>query len=318
VPAANLPWLVLLVLAALVYLLVFRRIAPAQPLGARRLLWPAALVPPIVALLVVGLAHGETEHVTPIGSADGIAFAYAPEDASHIFVTRGGELVQITDSDGSELAPAWSPDHTRIAFQSNRDGNWEVYVANADGTDVERLTHDDADDGEPDWSPDGKRIAFIRDGALTVMRDDGSRARKIASGADWPSWSAKAEFLAYETRSGQTHGVVAFGRRGQLASPDEEDLRYPAWSPKGQMLAYECLRMDQWHICITDLRSGSEKVLAAEDSNAFAPAWSPDGKRIAFISDRDGPDQLFVMRADGTHVVRLTNSQGDKDTPAWR
>jgi TolB protein len=53
------------------------------------------------------------------------------------------------------------------------------------------------------------------------------------------------------------------------------------------------------------------------DSDAFAPAWSPDGKRIAFISDRDGNDQLFVMRADGTGVVRLTGGQGDKDTPSW-
>jgi dipeptidyl aminopeptidase/acylaminoacyl peptidase len=271
VPAANLPWLVLLVLAALVYLLVFRRIAPAQPLGARRLLWPAALVPPIVALLVVGLAHGETEHVTPIGSADGIAFAYAPEDASHIFVTRGGELVQITDSDGSELAPGWSPDHTRIAFQSNRDGNWEVYVANADGTDVRRLTDDDAEDGEPGWAADGQHILFVRDGDLYEMRIDGGPLRKLADDPHWPR---------------------------------------PALSPDAVLT--QCLDRGYWHIC-----SGGRSITHGPYDD-FAPAWSPDGKRIAFISDRDGPDQLFVMRADGTGAVRITSGQGDKDTPAWR
>jgi TolB protein len=55
-----------------------------------------------------------------------------------------------------------------------------------------------------------------------------------------------------------------------------------------------------------------------DDGGAFAPAWSPDGMRIAFIGDRDGNDQLYVMRADGSGVVRLTTGQADKEAPAWR
>jgi Tol biopolymer transport system component len=292
VPAANLPWVVLLVLAALVYLLVFSRIAPAEPLGPRRLIWPVALLPPMVALLVIGLAHGQTKHLTPLGSSDGIAFAYAPESTSHIFVTRGGELVQVTDSDGSELAPAWSPDHSRIAFQSNRDGNWEIYVANADGTDVRRLTNDDAKDGEPSWTPDGDSIAFVRNGDLYTMTADGRRLRHLADDVDWPSFSQR--------------GTLALGRER------------PVWSPAGNVFATACRTGGYWRICVVDRVSGTRHILTGHDSNAFAPTWSPDGKRIAFISDRDGPDQLFVMRADGTGVARLTSGQGDKDTPAWR
>jgi WD40-like Beta Propeller Repeat len=291
-PAANIPWLVLLVLAALVYVLVFRRIAPAEPTAPRRLIWPVVFLPAVVALLVVGgLAHGQTQHVTPRGSADGIAFAYAPEGTSHIFVTRSGELVQLTDSDGSELAPAWSPDHTRLAFQSNRDGNWEIYVANADGTDVRRLTDDDAEDGEPSWTPDGKSIAFVRHGDLYTMTADGRRLRHLADDVDWPSFSQR--------------GTLALGRQR------------PMWSPGGNVFATSCLAGGDWRICVVDRVPGTRHVLTGHDSNAFAPAWSPDGKRIAFISDRDGLDQLFVMRADGTDVVRLTSGQGDKDTPAW-
>jgi hypothetical protein len=292
VPAPNLPWLVLLVLAALMYLLVFRRTGPARPLGPRRLVWPVALVPPFLALLVVGLVHGQTKHVTPRGSADGIALAYAPEGTSHIYVTRGAELVQLTDSDGSELAPAWSPDHSRIAFQSNRDGNWEIYVANADGSGVRRLTDDDAEDGEPSWTPDGNSIAFVRDGDLYTMTADGRRLQRLADDVEWPSFSER--------------GMLALGRER------------PVWSPGGNVFATACLTHGHGRICLVDRVPGTRHVLTGHGSNAFAPAWSPDGKRIAFISDRDGPDQLFVMRVDGTDVVRLTSGQGDKDTPTWR
>jgi TolB protein len=273
VPAPNFPWLILLTLAALVYVLAFRRIPAAEPIGPGRFVWPAAVVPAVVALLAIGLAHGSTTHVTPHGWADGIAFAYAPEGTSHIFVTRGGELIQLTDSDGSELAPAWSPDRKHIAFQSNRDGNWEIYVASADGSHVRRLTDGGAADGEPAWPPAGQLILFVRDDDLYTMRVDGRELRKLADDPRWP--------------------------RATL-------------SPTGKRFVEQCLDGDHWHICVDG------DPITHGSSNDFAPTWSPDGGRIAFISDRDGTDQLFVMGADGTGVVRLTSGQGDKDTPAWR
>jgi TolB protein len=186
-----------------------------------------------------------------------------------------------------------------------------------DGTAPQRLTDNDAADGEPRWSHDGRRIAFIRNNAFYVLRVDTGVVRKIADGADWPSWSADGTFRAYESRSGSKHGVIGSGKEGSLASPEDEDLRYPAWSPNDKVLAFECLEGRYWHICLLDVRSGSQRVLTHGRANDFAPAWSPDGRRIAFVSDRDGNDQLFVMHADGTGLVRITSGQADKDTPAW-
>jgi len=293
VPMLNLAWLVLLVLAAFAYLLLTWRLAPGAPVGHRRLLWPAPVLGGIAAFLIVGLLQEHDRDVTPLGSVDGIAFAYAPEGRSHLVVTHGGRLVQLTDGDDTELAPDWSPDG-RLVFQSNRDGNWELYVMHADGSRLRRLTDDDAADGEPRWSPDGGRIAFVRDGDLHVMRASGEDIRKAAESTHWPAWSPD----------------------GRISS--ESGLgRYPAWSPRGDVLAVECLVDDHWHICLRG-RSGSQTVLTPGDANDFAPAWSPDGKRIAFISDRDGNDQLYVIRSDGTGLIRLTSGQADKDTPVWR
>jgi len=73
------------------------------------------------------------------------------------------------------LEPAWSPDGQRIAFSSNRDGNYELYVMNADGSGQRRLTHNRPVDAGPSWSPDGKRLAFARDPwseDLTYLDDD--------------------------------------------------------------------------------------------------------------------------------------------------
>src|SRR5205823_615469 len=173
-PSVSVSWLVLLVLAALLYTFAFRRAPAARPAGYRRPLWAAFAVLPFVTLVAVGLAHGGTHHRTPLGAADGILFAAAPNGTSHIYVTRGRAVVQLTDGDGSDLAPSWSPNRRRIAFQSNRDGNWELYVVTADGSNVRRLTHDCAEGGEPGWSPDGKQIAFTHDSRLYAVPADGS------------------------------------------------------------------------------------------------------------------------------------------------
>ncbi len=317
VPAPTLPWLVLLVLAALAYVALFRRVALAELIRERRLVWPAAVQAGLAALLVVGLLHAASRNETPLGSVSGIAFVSAPNGTSHIFLTRGRELVRLTDDGDSELAPNWSRDG-RLVFQSSVGRDWELYAMTREGQ-VRALTDNDSDDGEPHWSADGRRITFVRNHDLYVMQANGARVRKVADGADWPSWSPDGGFLVYESRSGAKHGVIGGDvRRGlHLASPDDEDLRYPSWAPRGRTFAYECLSHDQWHICVSDLESGSQRALTRGDANDFAPAWSPDGSRIAFISDRDGNDQLYVMRADGSGIVRLTSGQADKDTPSW-
>ena len=305
-------------LAALVYALGFRRATLGAPAGYRRPVWAAFAALPFVALLAVGLAHGTTRHRTPLGWASGIAFAAAPSGTSHIYVTRGRRLVQLTSGDGADLAPAWSPDRSRIAFQSNRDGNWEIYVMSANGTNVRRLTKDGAEDGEPGWSADGRQLVFTRDGHLYAMTADGRHPHSLGNDGEWPTWSPRGDELAYDApRGDHSYGIDVSRPGSSLSTYGPADDRRPAWSPDGRLIAFECRFGDHWHVCVTASTGRALRFLTGHDSDSFAPSWSPNGRRIAFISDRDGPDQLFVMRSDGTGVVRLTSGNAERDTPSW-
>jgi tricorn protease-like protein len=116
-------------------------------------------------------------------------FVYVSERTGNLDVwllDEDGRSIRLTNHPAADLAPVWSPDGTRIAFESLRDGNSEIYVMDADGSSQVNLTRHEAGDHAPSWSPDGGLIAFesVRDGALElyVMNADGTEAARLTNG----------------------------------------------------------------------------------------------------------------------------------------
>jgi Tol biopolymer transport system component len=172
--------------------LVFTREARGGPWGAAAPVGPGPAGPQgggVVGPLSIPLPHADIWRVL----ADG-----------------GGSPVKLTDGGGDDRAPVYSPNGSRILFDSTRDGNTEIYVMNADGSNQRRLTDDDGEDWGATWSPDGSQIAFNSDrtGAMEIylMAADGTGVTRLTRDEIWdtsPSWSPDGSRIAY-TRNNQS------------------------------------------------------------------------------------------------------------------
>ena len=114
--------------------------------------------------------------------------------------------MQLTHEAGDNFYPTWSPDSQHLAFASNRDGFYQIYAVQADGSQVRRLTDTTVREEKPAWSPDGSRIAFMstRDGnaEVYVMNADGSNPTRLTNhpASDLnPAWSPDGKLIAFNS-----------------------------------------------------------------------------------------------------------------------
>jgi Tol biopolymer transport system component len=210
-----------------------------------------------------------------------------------------------------------------IAFVSNRDGNYDIYVMNADGSGVTRLTSDTAPDYDwsPTWSPDGSKIAFWRGRQsvggveeIFVMSADGSGLRRLTSippnrNPQWAPDGSKIAFVTVRDWNSEIFVINADGSglRNLTNNPANEDA--PAWSPDGTKIAFTSDRDANGEIYVMNADGSSPTRFTNDDAWDGDPIWSPDGSKIAFVSGSwlDGDWQISTMNADGSGLTRLTN-----------
>ena len=215
----------------------------------------------------------------------------------------------------------------KIAFESDRDSNAEIYVMNADGSGQTRLTNNDVQDEDPAWRPDGAKIAFTsrRDGnhEIYVMNANGTGQTNLTNNAavDWfPDWSpdgAKITFGSGRDNDFEIYVMNADGT-GQTNLTNKSGFDgEPDWSPDGAKIVFKSSRDGNSEIYVMNADGSGQTRLTNHSGSDLNPAWSPDGAKIAFTSGRDGNFEIYVMNADGTGQTRLTNSPATDAVPAW-
>ncbi len=225
-----------------------------------------------------------------------------------------------------QTGPAWSPDGTRIAFASAREGSFDIYVMNADGTDTKRLTSSKENDQHPTWSPDGSRIAFSRfsdSDHLYVMNADGTGVRRVTDDDPTveaePAWSPDGRWIAYSHRASGSDfreiWVVRPDGSGRRSVTKLDAKSYtPTWAPDSRRLAFSSSRGGALYDIYTVGVDGNDvRRLVSSATDAFEPAWSPDGDDIAF--SRDGA--IVVTTLAGAEQ-QLTNREDNDSSPAWK
>ncbi|MFA6109880.1 MAG: choice-of-anchor D domain-containing protein, partial [Candidatus Latescibacterota bacterium] len=220
----------------------------------------------------------------------------------------------------------------QIAFESDRDGNREIYAMNPDGTGQTNLTQHPSSDQNPAWSPDGSRIAFTsaRDnpsGDIYLMDANGAGVTRVTTNsgvvhsADYPfSWSPDGTKIAFaSTRDGQMEIYTADTSSGtltRLTSNAAED-GMPSWSPDGTMIVFKSSRDHSYGEIYLMNSDGSNVVRLTSDGLVDSdPAWSPDGTRIAFRSGLGGSNPIYSMNVGGSGRVQLTPAV-DCHAPSW-
>jgi Tol biopolymer transport system component len=182
-----------------------------------------------------------------------------------------------------DTAPAVSPDGNRIAFVSERDGNAEVYVADARTGTVRRLTRSRIPDRAPAWAPGGRQLVWQRGrpGAadIVVARADGLGRRLLVRGAG--------------------------------------DDAEPAWSPDGTRIAFSSNRDGRRQLWIVAATGGVPERLAETAGRAFAPAWSPEGRRIVFVRESARDSDLWMLDVTDGSTRKLTRGPGRDSRPDW-
>jgi Tol biopolymer transport system component len=209
-------------------------------------------------------------------------------DRELVLVVLGNLPEFLTDNAANDEYPAWSPDGEQIAFSSDRTGDYEIFVMDPNGDNVNQLTNSPGEDWQPSWSPDGERIVFasIRTGdwAIYVMDSDGGNVLQLTDrlGIEWsPEWSPDGTRIAFAAK-GETGKVTVDGESGEILQAD----------PGG----------GTWEVYVMDSNGENMIQLTDHPSSNFEPTWSPDSKYLAFASDRSGPFGIYVMNADGNDL----------------
>lgn len=235
-----------------------------------------SLAPAAQAAAPISITVSEGTHLAFALSPDGSRIVFDLQGVLYVMPASGGAATAITDALYDGRQPSWSPDGKWIAFQSNRDGHYRIWLIAPDGTQAHPAAKEPYEEREPAWSPDGKWLAFTssRDGKFDIW------ARNIADG----------------------------GVRKLSNGPGGNSRA--SWSPDGTHIAYVSDRMGATGIYVADME-GHETLAAKANVMAFGmnvpmgtPTWTADGKHVLWARIADGKavlmkdDQPFIEGQD--------------------
>lgn len=230
----------------------------------------------------------------PLGFESDLLYTAKRNGNSDLWLRRtDGSTIRLTTDPERDNYGIWSPDGSRIAFQTQRDGNYEIYVMAADGSDKRNLTNHPAFDGLPAWSPDGSKIAFFSQ-------------REIDDSVEGP---LPGHIYLIDAEGGDPVRVTR--------SPLTTTYGPSGWSPDGSTILLSRVGDRRGDVFTLDPESGAETLLVSGSESEAGARYSPDGTMIAFYADGGERSDIVVVLADGSARRVVTTSVGHHYYPSW-
>lgn len=228
----------------------------------------------------------------------------------------------------------------RIVYQSNQDGNFDLYSIDVQRGTLVRLTDNSANDISPTFISSTSQIGFVSDRSsswnLYVMDTSGTNVMAItnnkdkAMALDYPSWSPDGKLIGSSLVENcerpatncyfDIYVMKADGTnlKNLTNTPAPKSEWVPVWSPDGQRVAFASDRDGDSEVYIMD-NDGSDLVQLTKNNGYDGhPRWSPDGNKLVFDTDRDGPDwDIYIMDADGRNPTSVTTNFTTDFSVSW-
>ena len=276
--------------------------------------------------------------VTPVNSR--IVFLSYTNEESDIYTIGpgGGGLTRLTNWAGSEWEPTWSWDHRQLAMVRWRMGadqveHGDIFLMNADGSNKRwaRSALPTFEMFEPSWSPDGKRLVMTirlgNSGAniyLATLELGSGTMQYVAPKGQYAlhgrqaSWDPSGTSIIYLDDLGTSVRRLVPGGTDVLLLQSYWQIKDATLSPDGKRLAYTRLvTSNNPEIFVLDLATKTSKRLTSNSAQDLHVSWSPDGTRLAFLSNRSGPYQVWSMSAStGGGLAQVTHVD-DAEAPVW-
>jgi TolB protein len=312
-------------------------------------------VPTLLVLLLMIASRSDAQPAAaspfPRGLSGTVAFQSDARSASNpngrvrlytIDLSSGAVKPLGTGGNWDDEQPRWSPDGQRVAFKSNRGGSYNLYVMNADGSNVVRLTDHGLNDHDPTWLPDGESLVFSSErdrgvGRLDLYRlwlADGSieRLTTFFTGyAFMPTVSPDGAWVAFVATTfpfdggyaNQVH-VLELATRQTWPFDMTAPGCWPNWSPDGSTIAHVHLLAEPSNVQIVSSFGDQPQPVPGEAARwHYYPDWSPDGQLLAVSVSPEhhaGEDwDLAIVDPSRTSPARrLTRGAGNDRLPDWR
>lgn len=226
-----------------------------------------------------------------------------------------------------------SPDGEHVAFVWERDGRSDVFKMPVTGGWPVRLTPNRSKtiywwDGPPAWSPDGQWLALTMNGHVQIVPADGRQLPKVITdftgGGSAPVWLPDSQRLIVAAERNDRTVLLLTDRDGRwprAVAEGDGDNGGAAVAPNGRAVVYVHWPFDdlnRWELRLADLETGeTHLVVGSPRQKEWSPRWSPDGTEIAFLSQRSGYTEIWLVRPDGEGLRQLTKLGRDVDEIAW-